>query len=77
MDLRPSDILIERFEAWKNVASNLVAYFEGEAAFQWDLAGVRARGLAFLPGRGGATTFLGLTHTSNTQQQHSHQGCTH
>lgn len=29
-DLRPSDILIERFEAWKNITKNLIAYFEGE-----------------------------------------------
>lgn len=28
-DLRPSDILIERFEAWKNITKNLIAYFEG------------------------------------------------
>jgi len=28
--LRPSDILIERFEAWKNITKNLIAYFEGE-----------------------------------------------
>lgn len=31
-DLRPSDILIERFEAWKNITKNLIAYFEGESS---------------------------------------------
>ena len=30
-DLRPSDILIERFEAWKNITKNLIAYFEGQS----------------------------------------------
>lgn len=28
-DLRPSDILIERFEAWKLITKNLISYFEG------------------------------------------------
>jgi hypothetical protein len=28
--LRPSDILIERFQGWKQITKNLIAYFEGE-----------------------------------------------
>lgn len=27
-DLRPSDILIERFTAWKIIVKQLIAYFE-------------------------------------------------
>ena len=30
-ELRPSDILIERFQAWKRLVKNLIAYFEGIA----------------------------------------------
>jgi hypothetical protein len=30
-DLRPSDILIERFGAWKALVKQLIAYFEGVA----------------------------------------------
>jgi hypothetical protein len=29
--LRPSDILIERFSAWKRLVKNLITYFEGIA----------------------------------------------
>jgi len=31
IELRPSDVLIERFEAWKRICKNLIAYFEGIA----------------------------------------------
>lgn len=30
-ELRPSDVLIERFQAWKRLVKNLIAYFEGIA----------------------------------------------
>ena len=30
-DLRPSDVLIERFVAWKAIVKQLIAYFEGVA----------------------------------------------
>jgi hypothetical protein len=30
-DLRPSDVLIERFVAWKAIVKQLIAYFEGIA----------------------------------------------
>ena len=30
-ELRPSDILIERFSAWKRLVKNLITYFEGIA----------------------------------------------
>ncbi|KAJ7872788.1 hypothetical protein B0H14DRAFT_2721237 [Mycena olivaceomarginata] len=33
-DLRPSDILIERFVAWKAIVKQLIAYFEGVADIQ-------------------------------------------
>ncbi|KAJ7087598.1 hypothetical protein B0H15DRAFT_298692 [Mycena belliarum] len=33
-DLRPSDILIERFVAWKAIVKQLIAYFEGLADIQ-------------------------------------------
>ncbi|KAF8657830.1 hypothetical protein AX16_002146 [Volvariella volvacea WC 439] len=33
-DLRPSDVLIERFIAWKAIVKQLVAYFEGVADIQ-------------------------------------------
>ena len=36
-DLRPSDILIERFEAWKNITKNLISYFEGQFLFSFFL----------------------------------------
>lgn len=29
--MRPSDILIERFSAWKRLVKNLITYFEGIA----------------------------------------------
>ncbi|EIN03492.1 hypothetical protein PUNSTDRAFT_78092 [Punctularia strigosozonata HHB-11173 SS5] len=33
-DLRPSDVLIERFTAWKAIVKQLIAYFEGIADIQ-------------------------------------------
>lgn len=33
-DLRPSDILIERFSAWKVIVKQLIAYFEVRLTFQ-------------------------------------------
>lgn len=33
-DLRPSDVLIERFVAWKAIVKQLIAYFEGIADIQ-------------------------------------------
>lgn len=37
MDLRPSDLLIERFSTWKTVCGNMISYFEGAPDFH-DLA---------------------------------------
>lgn len=37
-DLRPSDILIERFVAWKAVVKQLIAYFEGIADIETNIA---------------------------------------
>ncbi|EGN99320.1 hypothetical protein SERLA73DRAFT_54341 [Serpula lacrymans var. lacrymans S7.3] len=37
-DLRPSDILIERFVAWKIIVKQLVAYFEGIADIENNIA---------------------------------------
>ncbi|KIJ11503.1 hypothetical protein PAXINDRAFT_177335 [Paxillus involutus ATCC 200175] len=37
-DLRPSDILIERFVAWKAIVKQLIAYFEGIADIQNNIA---------------------------------------
>ncbi|KAJ7283216.1 hypothetical protein C8J57DRAFT_1709662 [Mycena rebaudengoi] len=37
-DLRPSDILIERFVAWKAIVKQLITYFEGLADIQNDTA---------------------------------------
>ena len=37
-DLRPSDILIERFTAWKAIVKQLIAYFEGIADIQNNVA---------------------------------------
>ncbi|EIW83622.1 hypothetical protein CONPUDRAFT_80291 [Coniophora puteana RWD-64-598 SS2] len=37
-DLRPSDILIERFVAWKAIVKQLIAYFEGVADIQNNIA---------------------------------------
>ncbi|KAF9231231.1 hypothetical protein BU15DRAFT_68513, partial [Melanogaster broomeanus] len=37
-DLRPSDVLIERFVAWKAIVKQLIAYFEGVADIQNNIA---------------------------------------
>ncbi|KAI0781756.1 hypothetical protein C8Q75DRAFT_571514 [Abortiporus biennis] len=37
-DLRPSDILIERFVAWKAIVKQLIAYFEGVADIENNVA---------------------------------------
>lgn len=37
-DLRPSDILIERFTAWKVIVKQLIAYFEGIADIENNVA---------------------------------------
>jgi hypothetical protein len=37
-DLRPSDILIERFVAWKAIVKQLITYFEGLTDIQNDTA---------------------------------------
>ncbi|KAM0791800.1 hypothetical protein ACM66B_004063 [Microbotryomycetes sp. NB124-2] len=37
-ELRPSDILIERFNAWKRLVKNLIAYFEGIADIEANTA---------------------------------------
>ncbi|KAH7929232.1 hypothetical protein BV22DRAFT_136463 [Leucogyrophana mollusca] len=37
-DLRPSDILIERFVAWKAIVKQLIAYFEGIADIENNIA---------------------------------------
>lgn len=36
-ELRPSDILIERFSAWKRLVKNLITYFEGIADIEVSL----------------------------------------
>ncbi|EJU04866.1 cytoplasm protein [Dacryopinax primogenitus] len=45
-DLKPSDILIERFQAWKHIVKMLIAYFEGVA----DIENNTARELTKLGG---------------------------
>ncbi|KAI6025321.1 hypothetical protein BKA83DRAFT_4259859 [Pisolithus microcarpus] len=37
-DLRPSDILIDRFVAWKAIAKQMIAYFEGVADIESNVA---------------------------------------
>lgn len=37
-DLRPSDVLIERFVAWKAIVKQLIAYFEGIADIESNIA---------------------------------------
>jgi len=59
-DLRPSDILIERFEAWKNITKNLIAYFEGIADIEANTAKelTKLGGVIQVPFRAG-NQFLG------------------
>ncbi|KAK4055064.1 hypothetical protein OIO90_003405 [Microbotryomycetes sp. JL221] len=51
-ELRPSDILIERFNAWKRLVKNLIAYFEG-------IADIEANTAKELTKLGGVIQFLG------------------
>ncbi|CAD6906151.1 unnamed protein product [Tilletia controversa] len=37
-ELRPSDILIERFNGWKHITKQLIAYFEGIADIEYNTA---------------------------------------
>lgn len=39
-DLKPSDVLIERFVAWKAIVKQLIAYFEVSVVFQLAPIGV-------------------------------------
>ncbi|KZT06107.1 uncharacterized protein LAESUDRAFT_700998 [Laetiporus sulphureus 93-53] len=59
-DLRPSDILIERFTAWKIIVNQLIAYFEGIADIQNNVAREMAKlaGVIQVPFRSG-NQFLG------------------
>lgn len=43
-ELRPSDILIERFQAWKRLVKNLIAYFEGIADIEVSARSGRGKG---------------------------------
>ncbi|GEM12522.1 PH domain containing protein [Rhodotorula toruloides] len=59
-ELRPSDILIERFSAWKRLVKNLITYFEGIADIEANTAKELARlgGVIQVPFREG-NQFLG------------------
>ncbi|KAH9925504.1 uncharacterized protein B0H18DRAFT_1008778 [Fomitopsis serialis] len=59
-DLRPSDILIERFTAWKIIVKQLIAYFEGIADIQNNVARemTKLAGVIQVPFRSG-NQFLG------------------
>ncbi|KAH7106392.1 hypothetical protein BKA62DRAFT_687045 [Auriculariales sp. MPI-PUGE-AT-0066] len=59
-DLRPSDILIERFVAWKAIVKQLVAYFEGVADIENNTAReyTKLAGVIQVPFRAG-NQFLG------------------
>ncbi|KAL0572261.1 hypothetical protein V5O48_009707 [Marasmius crinis-equi] len=59
-DLRPSDVLIERFVAWKAIVKQLIAYFEGVADIQTNVARelTRLSGVIQVPFRAG-NQFLG------------------
>ncbi|GAA6022383.1 hypothetical protein JCM10207_004747 [Rhodosporidiobolus poonsookiae] len=59
-ELRPSDILIERFTAWKRLVKNLITYFEGIADIEANTAKELARlgGVIQVPFREG-NQFLG------------------
>ncbi|KAK4050699.1 hypothetical protein OIV83_003425 [Microbotryomycetes sp. JL201] len=49
-ELRPSDILIERFNAWKRLVKNLIAYFEGIADIEASTVANTAKELTKLGG---------------------------
>lgn len=59
-DLRPSDVLIERFVAWKAVVKQLIAYFEGVADIENNTAReyTKLAGVIQVPFRAG-NQFLG------------------
>ncbi|KAG9316105.1 hypothetical protein JVU11DRAFT_3779 [Chiua virens] len=59
-DLRPSDVLIERFVAWKAIVKQLIAYFEGLADVQNNIAReyTKLRAVIQVPFRAG-NQFLG------------------
>ncbi|GAA5993828.1 hypothetical protein JCM5350_006510 [Sporobolomyces pararoseus] len=59
-ELRPSDILIERFSAWKRLVKNLITYFEGIADIESNTAKELAKlgGVIQVPFREG-NQFLG------------------
>ncbi|CAL1715902.1 unnamed protein product [Somion occarium] len=59
-DLRPSDILIERFVAWKAIVKQLIAYFEGIADIENNVARemTKLAGVIQVPFRAG-NQFLG------------------
>ena len=59
-DLRPSDILIERFTAWKIIVKQLISYFEGIADIQNNVARemTKLAGVIQVPFRSG-NQFLG------------------
>ncbi|GLB40124.1 putative pleckstrin homology domain [Lyophyllum shimeji] len=59
-DLRPSDVLIERFVAWKAIVKQLIAYFEGVAHIQNNISRemTRLAGVIQVPFRAG-NQFLG------------------
>ncbi|KAK1223268.1 hypothetical protein PQX77_013856 [Marasmius sp. AFHP31] len=59
-DLKPSDVLIERFVAWKAIVKQLIAYFEGIADIQNNVARelTKLSGVIQVPFRAG-NQFLG------------------
>ena len=59
-DLKPSDVLIERFVAWKAIVKQLIAYFEGLADIQNNVAReyTKLRAVVQVPFRAG-NQFLG------------------
>lgn len=59
-DLKPSDVLIERFVAWKAIVKQLIAYFEGLADIQNNIAReyTKLRAVIQVPFRAG-NQFLG------------------
>ena len=59
-DLKPSDVLIERFVAWKAIVKQLIAYFEGLADVQNNIAReyTKLRAVIQVPFRAG-NQFLG------------------
>ena len=59
-DLRPSDILIERFTAWKAIVKQLISYFEGIADIENNVARemTKLAGVIQVPFRSG-NQFLG------------------